>query len=135
MLKSTASIVHARVTIVDHPASVEDAMDVITPPSANGWPNNLQHRLSHPRDLTREPPHTNRFQLLPPSAQTAIYRQLAPWFTIPQTHESQSKFISGSEGLYITEQAKSLLEPTGEQLLSIATFGSSRVHIQRYVQL
>ena len=37
-------------------------------------------------------------------------------------------FDCGSQRSYLTEQAKTLLalEPTGEQLLSIATFGSSR---------
>ena len=58
------------------------------------------------------------------TACTTVHNPSDPQFWI----EVQLLFDSGSQKSYITEQAKRLLslEPTGEQLLSIATFVSSR---------
>ena len=58
------------------------------------------------------------------TAHTIMHNLSEPHISI----EVRLLFDSGSQRSYITEQAKKLLqlEPTGEQLLTIATFGSSK---------
>ena len=58
------------------------------------------------------------------TARTMVHNQSDPQIAI----KVRLLFDSGGQRSYITEQAKELLalEPTGEQLLSIATFGSSK---------
>ncbi len=124
------------VVIVDQQVGVVYVVDVIILQYAKTQLTsfrNLQHRLNWPHHLQNsilKLLHINQFQPLQPSVplQTAYTMMHNP--SNPQRSiEVRILFDSGSQKSCITERAKSVLalESTGEQLLSIATFESSKV--------
>ena len=92
----------------------------------------MSSQSSHRQGLIPLPPHTNQSHFPQPSAQARekqtahmmVHNPSDPQIAI----EVRLLFDSGSQRSYIMEQAQKLLalEPIGEQLLSIATFGSNK---------